>query len=143
MTSAPEVLTKPLAGVIATNPATAPAAAPSTEGCPCLFQLKVVQVRAPIAAAVCVTTKALTAKPLLPIALPALNPNHPNHSNPAPSTTIGTSWASISSLPNPTRLPTTKAQTRAAIPEEIWTTVPPAKSRAPIVRIQPPTPQTQ
>ena len=37
----------------------------------------------------------------------------------------------------------TSAAARAAAAELMWTTVPPAKSRAPMSRIQPPTPQTQ
>src|SRR5438093_2035957 len=78
--------TKPEAGVIATNPATAPAAAPSTLGCPCRSQLTVIQVSAPIAAAMLVTTNAFAARPLAPSALPALNPNQPNQRRPAPST---------------------------------------------------------
>src|SRR5215212_5826646 len=90
--------TKPEAGVIATSPATAPAAAPSTLGRPWCAQLTVIQVSAAIAAAVLVTTKALVASSFAPSALPALNPNQPNQSRPAPSTVIVRSWGSIGSL---------------------------------------------
>ncbi|HZK14176.1 MAG TPA: hypothetical protein VFC55_06640 [Desulfobaccales bacterium] len=39
--------------------------------------------------------------------------------------------------------PTTRAAARAAMPALMWTTVPPAKSRAPRFLSQPPSPQTQ
>ncbi len=59
---------------------------------------------------------------------PALKPNQPNQSRPAPIMTSGTLCGRIATLPKPTRLPTTRARTRAAIPALMWTTVPPAKS---------------
>ena len=62
-------VTKPAAGVIATRPATAPAAAPSTVGVPVCSQLTVIQVSAAMAAAMLVTTKAEAARPLAPRAL--------------------------------------------------------------------------
>src|SRR4051794_22523937 len=95
--------TYPDAGVIATSPATAPAAAPSTLGRPWCAQLTVIQVRAAIAAAVLVTTKALVASAPAETALPALKPNQPNHSSDAPSTVIVRSCGSIASSPRPTR----------------------------------------
>src|SRR3972149_1048977 len=70
--------TKPEAGVMATRPATAPAAAPMTLGLPARAQLANIQERAAAAAAVLVTTKALAAWPLAAPALPALKPNQPN-----------------------------------------------------------------
>src|SRR5829696_1335737 len=136
-------VTKPAAGVMATRPATAPAAAPSTLGWPLCAQATVTQARAPIAAAVFVVTNAVAARPFAASALPALNPNQPNQSKPAPSTVIVRSCGSIGSLPKPTRLPRISAATSADTPEVICTTVPPAKSIAPYSRIQPPTPQTQ
>ncbi len=42
-------------------------------------------------AAVFVVTRAMAATPFAPSAEPALNPNQPNQSRPAPSTVIGTS----------------------------------------------------
>src|SRR5262249_45138803 len=77
--------TKPEAGVIATSPDSAPAAAPSALGRSYRIQLAVSQVRAAIAAEVLVLTKAQTANEPEPIALPALNPNQPNQSSAAPS----------------------------------------------------------
>src|SRR6266850_6187849 len=94
-----ETSTKPDAGVIATSPATAPAAAPSTLGAPLCSHETVIQVSAAIAAAVFVTTKAFAASPPDASALPALNPNHPNHRSEAPSTTIVASCGSIDSVP--------------------------------------------
>ena len=49
------------------------------------------------AAAVLVTMKALAARPPAVSAEPALNPNQPNHSRPAPRTVIGTSCGVIAS----------------------------------------------
>jgi len=40
-------------------------------------------------------------------------------------------------------LPIISAQTSADTPDEMWTTVPPAKSSAPIFLSQPPSPHTQ
>src|SRR3990172_12615035 len=80
--------TKPAAGVIATRPATAPAAAPRTLGLPLCSQLMGIQVRAAMPVAGLVTTQAVTARPLAPRALPALKPNQPNHNNAAPNTDI-------------------------------------------------------
>src|SRR5581483_2044012 len=134
---APIGLTKPLAGVIATSPATAPAAAPSTLGLPLCAQLTVIHVMAAIAVATCVTTNALVARAPEASALPALNPNQPNQRSDAPSTTMVPSCGSSGSSPNPSRLPSTIAATRAEIPELMCTTVPPAKSRAPIARSMP------
>src|SRR3990172_2683089 len=91
---AAEGVTKPEAGVIATSPATAPTAAARTLGLPLWIQLIVVMVRAAIAAAVLVTTKALVARPPAARALPALKPNHPNHRRDAPSTVMVTSCGS-------------------------------------------------
>src|SRR3990172_13282744 len=100
--------TKPEAGVMATRPATAPAAAPTTLGFLRNHQLIATQVRAAAAAAVLVTTKALAARPPAATALPALKPNQPNHSRAAPSTTIVTSCGSIGSPPPPRRLSHTR-----------------------------------
>ncbi len=54
---------------------------------------------------------------------------------------MGTSCGSILSSPA-RRLPMTKATTSAETPDEMWTTVPPAKSRAPSWNSQPPVDQT-
>src|SRR5688500_6001093 len=132
-------VTNPAAGVIATRPATAPSAAPSTDGVPRCSQLMVTQVMAPMAAAVLVVTKAVAASPLAPSAEPALNPNQPNHSRPAPSTTSGRLCGFMGSLGQPTRLPSTIASARPAAPALMCTAVPPAKSIArSLLAIQPP-----
>src|SRR5574341_843289 len=81
--------TNPAAGVIATSPATAPLAAPSTVGFPRYAHSTNIQVNAAEAVAVFVTTNALVASAPDATALPALKPNHPNHSNEAPSTVSG------------------------------------------------------
>src|SRR4051812_34523298 len=83
-------LTYPDPGVIATSPATAPLAAPNMVGLPRTTHSAFIQVRVAVAAAVLVTTKALVASPFAPSADPALNPNHPTQSMPAPITVNGT-----------------------------------------------------
>src|SRR5574341_2591884 len=105
MTIASIGCTNPEAGVMATSPATAPAAAPMTLGFPASAQLANIQESAAAAAAVFVTTKALAAWPLAAAALPALKPNQPNQRIAAPSTMYVTLWGSIGSLPKPVRLP--------------------------------------
>src|SRR5713226_1313545 len=86
MAKAPPTLTNPDPGVMATRPATAPLAAPMILGLPVQIQLIPIQLNAAIAAAVLVTTKALVARVPAMTALPALNPNQPNHRNDAPRT---------------------------------------------------------
>ncbi len=78
--------TKPDAGVIATRPATAPEAAPSTEGLPLLAHSANIQPSAAAAVAICVTVIAMPARPFDATAEPALNPNQPTHSSEAPIT---------------------------------------------------------
>src|ERR1035437_4175867 len=130
--------TKPEAGVMATRPATPPATAPTTLGVPLCSQLTVIHVRAAMPAAVFVTTNAFAAVPLAARADPPLKPNQPNQSSPAPITVRRTSWGSKRSDSRLTRGPRTRAATSAATPELMWTTVPPAKSIAPILPSQPP-----
>src|SRR4051812_33677602 len=93
--------TYPDAGVIATRPATAPAAAPSTLGSPLIVQDIANRESAPAAAAASVATNAVAASPSAASALPALKPNQPNHSRPAPSTVIVMSCGSSGSVPKP------------------------------------------
>src|SRR5258708_36001568 len=81
--------TKPEAGVMATSPATAPEAAPSTVGLPRAAHSVNIQPSAAADAPVLVARKALAASPLASSALPALKPNQPNHSRPAPITLNG------------------------------------------------------
>src|SRR2546427_12268243 len=97
-----ETSTKPDAGVIATRPATAPAAAPSTLGAPLCSHETVIHVSAAIAAAVLVTTKAFAARPPAGIALPALKPNQPNQRSGPPRDGHVASGGALASRPEPT-----------------------------------------
>src|ERR1035438_4601364 len=121
--------TKPDAGVIATNPATAPEMPPSILGLPDFIHSAAIQPKAADAAAKWVATKALDARPLAAAALPALNPNQPTHSKQAPITLSTMLCGFMASCGYPTRLPRYSAQTSADTPEVMCTTVPPAKSR--------------
>src|SRR6266540_3827262 len=121
---------KPHAGVIATRPATAPEDAPTMVGLPSRIHSTMIQPSSAAAVATCVLTKATAVMPSAVISEPALKPNQPNHSRPAPSATIGTLCGLNLSLGQPTRLPRTRASARAADPALMWTAVPPAKSSA-------------
>ena len=83
-------VTNPAAGVIPTKPATAPVAAPTAVALPRRTDSSINQVKAAAAAPVLVATKATVATPPEASALPALNPNQPNHSKPAPNKMKGT-----------------------------------------------------
>ena len=95
-----------------------------------------------VAAATCVVTKAFPASPSAARALPALKPNQPNHNRAVPIMVMGRLCGKKERLPQPLRLPMTRAAASAALAELMCTTAPPAKSMAPILAIQPP-PQTQ
>src|SRR5574338_20881 len=82
-------LTYPEAGVIPANPAIAPLIAAITLGFPVLIQESPTQMRADTADAMCVTITVFPATPPEASALPALNPNQPNHNNDDPKTAIG------------------------------------------------------
>src|SRR5664279_3796679 len=82
-------LTKPQAGVIATRPATAPVTVPRIVGVPFCHHSISAQVNPAAAVAVLVAMKALAAMPLAARALPALNPNQPNHNSAPPRTVKG------------------------------------------------------
>src|SRR5205823_12461758 len=122
-------LTKPEAGVIATNPATAPEMPPRTLGLPCSIHSAPSQARVAAAAAKWVATNALVARPEAASALPALKPNQPTHSRHAPMKLITRLCGFIAGLGKPIRFPKYRAQTNAETPDVMWTTVPPAKSR--------------
>src|SRR5258705_4832657 len=104
MNSAGIGLTNPDAGVMATRPATAPEMPPSALGLPFPIHSAPIHPRAAAAAAKCVATNALVARPEAPRALPALKPNQPTHSRQAP---IKLSVKLCGFIPsgNPTRLP--------------------------------------
>ncbi len=120
-----------------------PEAAPRTVGFPRWSHSVNTQASVPAAAAMWVETKACTERPSAASALPALNPNHPNQSNPAPSTVIGRLFGAMLSVPKPLRFPTTRAAESAETPAVMCTTVPPAKSIAPRFRSHPPIPHIQ
>src|SRR5262249_62429689 len=95
--------TKPAAGVIATNPATAPEIAPSALGLPLRNHSAVIHPRAAVAAAKCVATKALVARLPAESALPALKPNQPTQSRQAPIKLRTTLCGGIGSFGYPRR----------------------------------------
>src|SRR5712692_746086 len=136
-------VTNPAAGVKATRPATAPDAAPRTVGLPREDHSVNIQPSAAAVVAVLVVMNAWAARPLAASALPALKPNQPNHRRLAPITVRGRLCGGIGWWPYPLRLPMTIAAASAEIPEEMCTTVPPAKSSSPRFFSHPPTPQTQ
>ena len=134
---APSGETLPHAGVIATRPATAAVAAPSAVGLPRCSHSIAAQVTTAIEAAVLVLVNASAARPLALSALPALKPNQPAHSRPAPIRHSGRLCGAIGSLPKPRRLPSQSASTSAEKPLVMWTTRPPAKSIALQPKIRP------
>jgi len=79
---------------------------------------------------VLVLRKASAASGLALSALPALNPNQPVHSRPAPIRHSGRLCGAIDSRPSPCRLPRMSAATIAENPLDMCTTRPPAKSIA-------------
>ena len=81
------------------NPATAPVAAPIVVTLPVSSRSKAIHANTAAAAPSWVFTNALDATALAPSALPALNPNHPNHRIPTPRTTNGTLWGGMCSDP--------------------------------------------
>src|SRR6187399_385602 len=83
-------LMKPAAGVIATRPTTIAVAAPTAVDFPRRNQSSSVHTTKVPAGASIVVTNARPAIGLAASALPALNPNHPNHSRPDPRSTSGT-----------------------------------------------------
>ena len=71
---------------------------------------------------------------------PALKPNQPNHSSPAPIMTRVRLCGRIGSRFQPIRRPSTMARASPAAPALMCTAVPPAKSiAARLLAIQPPT----
>src|SRR5437660_7622958 len=146
---APSEVTKPQAGVMTTNPATAPEQNPRTLGLPRVTYSAIAQTKDAVAVANVVVMKALAAIPSAATALPALKPYQPTHSIPVPTMQRTMLCGGIGSLPNPNRLPRIKQRISADQPDDICTTVPPAKSIALIFAvafqtpfIKPSTPQT-
>src|SRR5690349_2629080 len=85
MQKAAGIDTNPEAGVIVARPATIPEATPNTLGLPLRSHSTPAQPRAAPTAEKWVAPKALLASAPALTALPALNPNHPNHSKPVPT----------------------------------------------------------
>ncbi len=83
-------LMKPAAGVTATSPTTIAVAQPTAVGLPERKMSSNVQTTSVAAGASMVVTNARPAIGLAARALPALKPNQPNQSRPAPSRTNGT-----------------------------------------------------
>ena len=89
-----------------------------------------------------VTSIAMAPSPFAASALPPLKPNQPTQSMPAPATVSVMLWGGMGTREKPVRGPMTRADTSAATPAVMCTTVPPAKSSNPMAPSQPP-PQTQ
>ena len=90
-------VTKPAPGVIATKPATAPVAKPKAVGFFTTTHSNKIHTKPATAAAMCVVTSADAASPPEVKAEPALKPNQPNHTSPAPRSTIGRLCGLVSS----------------------------------------------
>src|SRR3974390_1630496 len=118
-TRAPSTLTDEQDGVMATSPATIPDAAPSVVGFPSRMRSVSSQASMAVAVAIVVVMKVDPAEPLELVADPALTPNQPNHSNPAPSITKGRLCGRNSVVGQPLRLPSTIASANPATPELI------------------------
>src|SRR5258706_15803944 len=149
MITAPLAVPKPQAGVITTRPATAPEQKPSTLGLPLTSHSIIGHTKEATAVAMVVVVKALAATTSAATALPALNPYQPTQSMPVPTMQSTVLCGGMGSLPKPRRLPKTMHKTSADQPEDMCTTVPPAKSMALILAspfqtpfIKPSTPQT-
>ena len=123
--------------MIATRPATAPDAKPSEVAWPSRIRSTMIQPSAALPVATWVFVKARAARPFAASAEPALKPNQPNHSSPAPSITNGRLWGLNCAFGQPLRLPSTIASARPAAPALMWTAVPPAKSSTPSFASQP------
>src|SRR5262249_17231338 len=88
----------PAAGVTATSPTTMAVAPPTAVGFfPRMMSSSVHMTSVPAGANI-VVVDASAAAPFAPTALPALNPNQPNHSSPAPRSVNGTLCGSIAAL---------------------------------------------
>ena len=88
-----------------------------------------------MAVASVVVVKALDAITSAPKAEPALKPYQPTHSMPVPMAHKTMLCGAMTVLPKPRRLPRMRHSTSALQPEDMWTTVPPAKSIAAILAL--------
>src|SRR3954462_3377816 len=127
---APVTFTKPHAGVITTNPATAPEQKPRMLGLPLNSHSAMAQTNDATAVAIVVVMNAFAATPSAATAEPALKPYQPTQSIPVPTIQRTMLCGAIGCLPKPSRLPRIRQRINADHPEDICTTVPPAKSIA-------------
>src|SRR6266568_6511356 len=128
--TAPVELTKPQAGVITTNPATAPEQKPRMLGFPLTIHSAIGQTNEATAVAKVVVVNALAAMTSAATALPALNPYQPTHNIPVPIMQMTMLCGAMFSFPNPRRFPKIRQRIKADQPDVMCTTVPPAKSIA-------------
>src|SRR5579862_4763528 len=117
MATAPPAVTNPHAGVITTNPATAPEQNPSTLGLPLSIHSIIGHTNEATAVASVVVVNALAATTSAATALPALKPYQPTHSIPVPTMHSTRLCGGMGSLPKPRRLPRIKHRIRADQPE--------------------------
>src|SRR5438132_1317497 len=132
-----------------TSPPTAPEQNPRTLGWPRKVYSSIAQVNDATAVASVVVVNAFAEIVSAPSALPALNPYQPTQSIPVPTMQSTIECGASISLRNPSRGPSNTQRTSADHPDDMWTTVPPAKSIAWIFAaefkrplIHPSTPQT-
>src|ERR1043166_2022538 len=133
MAMPPEAFTKPQAGVMTTSPATAPEQKPRMLGFPLRMYSAPAQTNDATAVASVVVINAFAATPSAATALPALNPYQPTQSIPVPTMHSTMLCGAMISFPKPRRLPRMMHRINADQPEDMCTTVPPAKSMALIV----------
>ena len=88
------------------------------------------QTQQAMAVASVVVMNALAATPSAATALPALKPYQPTHSMPVPTMVSVRLCGRKARWPKPLRLPRIRQSTSADQPEDMCTTVPPAKSIA-------------
>src|SRR5437763_7887524 len=143
MITAPLASTNPHAGVMTTSPPTAPEQKPSTLGLPRNSHSSPAQLEDATAVARVVVVNALAAILSAPRALPALNPYQPTQSIPAPTIQSTMLWGAMTSRRNPSRRPNKIQSTSADQPDDMWTTVPPAKSIAVILAFELAAPSSQ
>src|SRR5687768_2354532 len=92
-------LTKPAAGVTATSPTTIPVAVPTAVAFPVRLRSSKLHTTSAAIGANIVLTNASYADADAPSALPALNPNQPNHAIAAPGRVNGTLCGRIACRP--------------------------------------------
>src|SRR5471032_576079 len=135
MMTPPVGLTKPQAGVMTTKPATAPEQKPRMLGLPLKIHSIMAHTKEPTAVARVVVVKAFEETTSAATALPALNPYQPTHRRAVPIIQATMLCGGMGSLPKPRRLPRIMQRIKEDQPEDMCTTVPPAKSIAGILAV--------